>query len=78
MDHDRLLGDIIEYSDFADAQSVLGLSQTSESLDPAPAKLCRLVAKMDLQSIPNRCAYVRIQAAKVLRGLWREDEVVSH
>jgi hypothetical protein len=69
---------IIEHSNFVDAESVLWLSHPAESLDPALAELGRLVAEVDLHRVTDSRSLASLKPPQALHRISGKDNLIAH
>jgi hypothetical protein len=73
-----VVGHVVEDSQFIDAEPVLRVIEFSESLDPTPAQLGRLVTEMGFHRVTNFCALVGAKSTQIINGLGCEDDLKCH
>ena len=74
-DLDFRLCNVIEHPDVANAQSVLRLAETAESLDPILADLCRVVRQMRLKRLRDARTNRHRQILERRRGCRRKNDL---
>ena len=72
------LGDVVINAEVINAKPILGLSKAAESLDARPALLAWLAAKMSSDCGDNARPIHRAKKLRILNGLWRKDDFISH
>jgi hypothetical protein len=71
-------GYIVENANLIDTEPELRPTGPTQPLDPAAARLLRLVAKMDFHSVANRRPDISFQSHEVLDRFRREHNVEAH